>query len=744
MKTAVIVISLILSFVFGPRAYAHDGHIDPVLQELNDYLMAIQMLRIDDLKAAELFKSWQELRAESWKIRKLTDEKDLLANSETVLEQIIKTRGKQKQLLKDCRAYFAKMIQQESAIHFVIDEGISSIWNSSPIEVQVQHFKILLIEVKNKRNSKVDITMQSNASDEILFWNKQFTLAPQASRYTFVILAPLEEKQSKNTLQISDAHANTARALIEVKGTHTIERPYVLFPAKSVTKVVVPARDDTHIESNTAFLEAIKFSITDKQNGKNLSARIEVNDSDSTNYWTPLRGPSYAINRDFQWGWRTPFWDYQPGPYFYLHGEAELGVSPIGKNAKVYHGFEYRPAIIQVPANGKVDVALERWINMPELGWYSGQTHIHTTDLGIPVQFTRFWPLVSQAEDLHVSAILTLKGEWETHAIYSNEYPMGKRKTFSTADHIITYGEEFRNNPFGHLAFIGLRSLIQPISTGALGELGGPDYPPNSYILDEALAQGATTIAAHFGNFTEDVDTIQTVWPSTGFEMPVDIALGKIQLAEILGNGGNLSVWYDILNCGFKIAATAGPDWFIKDTPRVYVNLEDEDFTLDNWRKGLQNGKSFITNGPMLFFKVNGEHAGSVLNISEGIAEFEVEAEALTPDGNIPVEIIYNGEVILKTTNVSTKITLKDSGWIAVRCEGAHSNPVYVNFEGRPAGYPEPAERFIKIIDRLAEWVETKALFYDDEQKKAVLDVIGQGRDVYEKIIERAEDLGRK
>ena len=706
--------------------------------------MAIQMLRMDDPEAEELFRSWQELRAESWKIRHLTDEEDLLMNSDAVIEQVSKTRAKQKQLLQDCHAYFSKMIQKESAIHFVVDQTITSIWRSVPIEVQVQHVKVLLIKVENKRNSKVYITMQGEASDQILFWNKRFTIAPQASRYTFVLLAPLEEKQSENMLQISDSLGHTAVAVVEVKGTPTKEDPYVLLPDEGPTRVVVPTRDEKPIVANPPFLEAIKFTVIDKHTGKPMAARIEVKDGDSTNYWNPLKGPSYAVGRNLEWGWRTPLWDYQPGPYFYMHGEVELGVSPIGKTAKVYHGFEYRPATIPVPSNGIVDVALERWINMPELGWFSGQTHIHTTDVGIPVQLTRFWPLVSQAEDLHVSAILTLKGEWETHAIYANEYPMGERKAFSTPSHIITYGEEFRNNPFGHLAFIGLKSLIQPISTGALGELGGPDYPPNAYILDEALRQGATTMAAHFGNFNERVDKIQTGWPSTGFEMPVDIALGKIHLAEILGNGGNLSVWYDILNCGFKIPATAGPDWVIKDSPRVYVNLEGKDFTLDNWRKGLQAGKSFITHGPMLFFKVEGEYPGSTLTVREGPVEFQVEAEALTPNGNIPVEIIHNGEVILKNTEVSTKITFKDSGWIAVRCEGAHSNPVYINFEGRPPGYAEPAEKFIKIIERLTEWVETKALFYNEDQKEVVLGVIAQGTDVYEKIIERADELGRR
>ena len=448
-----------------------------------------------------------------------------------------------------------------------------------------------------------------------------------------------------------------------------------------------------------------------------------------------------AIGRDF--GWRTSIWEHQPGPYFYLKGDASLATDPGGKMVEVYHGFEYIPQSFTVPENGKVEVAMKRWINMPQQGWIAGHTHIHTTDVGIPVQFNQYWPLVSQAEDLHVSAILSLKGEWMTHAIYANEYPMGERKAFSTEDYIIAYGEEYRSNPYGHLAFIGLDQLIQPISSGALGELGGPDYPPNTTVLDEALDQGANTIAAHFGNFTKDVTQIKTPWPSTGFEMPVDIALGKIQLAEIYGNGGQLDVWYDILNCGFKVPATAGPDWVIKDTPRVYVYLGEQPFTWDNWRFGLQKGRSFITKGPMLFFEVDGKKPGSEIHIKTGSNQVRVTAEAKIPNGTRPVEILFNGEVIHRGSNINASIALNDSGWIAARCDGAHSNPVYVEFEGRSAGFSAPALKFIDIIDRLQQWVNDKGLFESEEQKKEVLSVLSAGRDIYQKIVKQAKELGR-
>ena len=191
MKTAAIIVSLVFSLIFVTPSYGHDGHADPVLQEINDYLMAIQLMRIKDAAAANIFKTWHEHRTESWEIRNLTDEQNLLINADAVMKQISKTRAKQKQLLQECRAYFAKLVDQGPAIRFIVNQSITASWDSPALEVQEGHFKVVLVEVQNNRTSKVKLSMKSDYSDEILFWNKQFSLEANASRFTFVVLSPL-------------------------------------------------------------------------------------------------------------------------------------------------------------------------------------------------------------------------------------------------------------------------------------------------------------------------------------------------------------------------------------------------------------------------------------------------------------------------------------------------------------------------------------------------------------------------
>jgi hypothetical protein len=347
---------------------------------------------------------------------------------------------------------------------------------------------------------------------------------------------------------------------------------------------------------------------------------------------------------------------------------------------------------------------------------------------------------VARGEDIGVTNILTLKGEWTSHAIYANEYPMGIVPWASDPHHVIAYGEEYRNNPYGHVCLLGLQELLEPISSGALGELGGPDYPPNLFVLEAALAQGATTVGAHFGGSILDEAPIATPWPSTGFEMPADVALGKLQVAELYGNAGERDVWYRLLNCGFELPATAGPDWVIKDTPRTYVFLGDEPLSFEAWTEGLRLGRSFVTQGPMLFFEVEGQRPGARLHFAESSRSLRVRASALVPDGSLPVEIVVNGEVVAAGTDLSTSVEVADSAWIAARTESAHSNPVYVTLAGRPRGRAEDARVFMAVLDRLARWVERKGLFDTPEQRETVLKVIGAGRAVYESIVERATE----
>lgn len=736
--------SLILSIILlmmTNLSSAHDPQTNPELAELNDYMMAIQTLRHSDSGAESLFKQWQTLREESWKIRELTDEQGLDIKHPEVQEQVKHTTDLRNQLLQGSRSYFSKKMDQFPSVQIQLGDEISISELSSAVEAPVGSRKVVLVEFRSDRAGHNHLSLESSESQEILFWSKEITLTDSEPRYTFVYVSPMDEGPEAATITINQEDQSIGTFTVRANGT--LPATYTWYnhiPADSPTDInhAEYSENEEVIDSENS----IRFDIRDEETGEPLPVRVDVKDEEGNSYWTPLQSPSYAVNRESS-GWQTPLWTFQNGPFFYINGKATLGVDPQGKTARIYHGFEYVPAEVEIPDDGVLTESPKRWINMENRGWYSGHTHIHTTDVGLPVQYSRFWPLVTQGEGLGVSAILTLQGERADHAIYADEYPMGPLKSHSTADHLITYGEEYRSNPYGHLALLGLDRLIFPIASGSLGEMGGPDYPPNEFVLEDAVEQGGVTIGAHFGSYITEGEPVHAAWPSTGFEMPVNVALGNMHLAEIYGNAGQLDIWYKLLNSGFNIFATSGPDWSMKDTPRAYVYLGNETFNVDNWLDGLKQGRSFITKGPMLFFTVDGLKPGNEISINDSTASVRVEASALNPKGMQPVEIVVNGEVVATGNGVAQSITLNDSAWISARTEGAHTNPVFINFKNRPRGYAEETTEFISVINRLEEWVQTKALFESDEQKETVLDLLEEGRSVYENISDRAVELGR-
>ena len=730
-----LIVVLLLMHAPAP-AQAHERFTDPVLAELNDYLMAVQILRLHDPRAGELFNLWRSTRDASWKIRELTDQQNLPIQSAPVQKQVAAAREARNRLRESCRDYFASLEQKLPIAHFRIGRDVRVSWPDRMLESRLGARDVILIKLTNERATRVHAELSAERNDQILFWTRTLTVEPSDFRYTFAYLAFLTPGPAAARLTLK---ADPGVQRIDINASGIPMRAEVipsLMPGTSSYGVALAEAGRVDKRDPAPFPSPfIQFRVRDAKTGTPLPARVEVIDQQKQFHWTPVRGPSYSVGRQ-KVGWRTPLWEFQPGPYFYIDGYADLGVDPAGKVARFYHGFEYRPAEVRVPADGIVDARLERWIDMRELGWYSGQTHIHTTDAGLPVQFSEFWPSVSRAEDLGVSYILTLKGEWDTHAVYSEEYPMGPIASASTPTHIIAYGQEYRSNPYGHLALLGVDRLIEPISSGAVGELGGADYPPNAFALDAALAMGAATVGAHFGNYILQDKPVRTRWPSTGFEMPVDVALKKMQLAEVYGNGGQRDVWYKLLNCGFELAAVAGPDWEIKDTPRTYVYLGDTPLTLKDWTEGLKRGTSFVTQGPMLFFQVDGARPGARLHYPGRPQTVRVDARAMTPDGSRPVEIVVNGRVVASGSEISQDITLEDSAWIAARTDGAHSNPVYVALQGRPRGSAADARDFVAVTDRLIQWVGEKGLFDTPQQKETVLNVLREGRLVFSRIVD--------
>jgi hypothetical protein len=107
---------------------------------------------------------------------------------------------------------------------------------------------------------------------------------------------------------------------------------------------------------------------------------------------------------------------------------------------------------------------------------------------------------------------------------------------------------------------------------------------------------------------------------------------------------------------------------------RVYVQV-DGDLTYAKWWNGLKAGRVFVSNGPLLRCRANGELPGHVFKASQAEAlSLRLDAKLDSRDAMSALEIIQNGHVVRtvplsewkKTGSLGT-VTFQESGWFLVR-----------------------------------------------------------------------------
>ncbi|HEY3132513.1 MAG TPA: CehA/McbA family metallohydrolase [Acidobacteriota bacterium] len=342
--------------------------------------------------------------------------------------------------------------------------------------------------------------------------------------------------------------------------------------------------------------------------------------------------------------------------HFIGPGSFEMELSPGVHTLLAERGTEYLPDSTRIDAlsgrKTKVTVHLRRWISMNRHGWYSGDLHNHR-----PLEEV---PALLLAEDLNIAPTLT-DWIWEDRP---RSAPPQTSESIRRVDLNHYYSvldkevERLEQGP-GAVDLLGLRSII-PFSGYRL-------YPPSDVYCHLAHAQGGY------------VDAEKILWRDAA----ALVALGHIDFAGIVHNHFNrhgveletdkwgmipkyrpefntvagmplwsMDVYYRWLNCGFRLPVSAGSASGVKASPlgynRVYVKVAGP-LSYEKWFESLKAGRSFATNGPMLFFTVDGKELGSVLQFDGGKSQrVKIRAEAVSPRPLDRMEIIFRGR-ILKT-----------------------------------------------------------------------------------------------
>jgi hypothetical protein len=415
-------------------------------------------------------------------------------------------------------------------------------------------------------------------------------------------------------------------------------------------------------------------------------------------------------------------------------------------------GPEYRPFRTTIDGRAGKDVTLRvtlsRWTDMNRQGWYSGDLHNHRRSEDMP--------LLLLAEDLNLAPTLS---DWIWDDRQRSEPPQGGEAirqvdathVFSVLDKEV---ERLKAGP-GAVDLLGLRSRI-PFDGYLL-------HPTNDVFARQAHAQGAW------------VDAEKIVWRDSA----ALAALGHIDFAGIVYNHFNrqdvetetdswgmipksraelktpagmplwaMEVYYRFLNCGFRLPVSAGSASGVKAAPlgynRVYVKL-DGPFAYERWFRALKAGRSFATNGPMLFLTVDGAEPGGVLRLAKsGRRRVRIRAEASSQTPMDRLEVIFRGRT-LKTVRGAEKLTadfivnVDETGWFAARAferpdhtvRFAHTSPVYAEVAGQSGVVRDDARFFVEWMDREIAFYKSLPGFREPAHREAMLALFTSARQVY-------------
>ena len=306
------------------------------------------------------------------------------------------------------------------------------------------------------------------------------------------------------------------------------------------------------------------------------------------------------------------------------------------------------------------------------------------------------------------------------------------------------------------MAFFRLKSLVEPLYTGFRNTKYWEDYPPNYNQAEAAQKQGAAVTYVHPGM----VPNFEALGGAGAHELPVDLALGQVDAMDVVSNNDEIAcmqLWYRLLNCGFRLAISAGTDSFtnVADhyTPgggRVYVHAGSE-LRYDEWVANYKRGRSFASNGPVITLAVDGKEPGDEIRFPAGSTQ-KVRVRA-TLHTQVPVdrfEVVVNGEPVKAAAGQGTideQIPLTHSSWIAARAIGpwsrlvlndiqafAHTSPVYVRFGDERIAHEEDARFWIEWIDKLIAQVNQRGRFATPERKREVVELFQRAQEVYRRI----------
>lgn len=420
----------------------------------------------------------------------------------------------------------------------------------------------------------------------------------------------------------------------------------------------------------------------------------------------------------------------QPSTVIVADGEYEIeGIA----------GLETEKGRVVVRGEGGMATArvpLRRFSNLRATNRFGGNTHLHLQKM-TREQADRYLHEHPTADGLDVLFISHLRRAEADEDYITNAYPIGALPGTSANGLLMHNGEEHRHNfggggeGFGHVMLLDIPALIRPVSIGPGIMKAGTDSPPLRVGIDEAKAQGGRAIWCH-NDF--------------GFEDVPNLVSGRLDAVNIFDGGsrdGYERTFYVYLNAGYRVPFSTGTDWGLYDYSRVYVHVEGP-LSVRGWLSRLAEGRSFITNGPLLELLVNGAEPGETIALQSDLEEVRATGRCVSRHAFGTLELVQNGEVIEAVAakpvgahwegEFSRTVRMSEPGWFALRTRGggknefgkdlfSHTSAVYVTVGGTAIRSAVALDQLRSRVEQGKETIEAKAVFGTSGERQSVLRV---------------------
>jgi hypothetical protein len=482
----------------------------------------------------------------------------------------------------------------------------------------------------------------------------------------------------------------------------------------------------------------LRVKIVDRDTGQPAFCRVNVVGSDG-NYYEPQDSQlaPWSLHRAGNRLGKGPFRYY--GWFFFTPGTFEVRVPAGATRVEVWKGYEFRPlsrtVSVVVGATQPLQLELQRVAAVSDVGYYSGDTHIHLPRLNA-TDDARALDLMA-AEDIQFGFFLSANdgkgysGNMDRQVI-ARQRSLGPDSVARRGLYEIASGQEMVTRSYGHLGLLLHRRIVLAGLTVDINR-----WPLLGLIGQETRELGGYSFNLHGGYAGEIyIDFAQRA--TDGVEL--------LQFADYRGIA--LEGWYRILNIGYRFAALGASDYpycrALGDC-RTYVYHPTRPDPAQ-WIRGAVAGRSFFTTGPLVLLEVDGARPGDVIE-RQGSGTQLLRARVRLRSEVAPVthvELVVNGRSVGRRElapaeqgtwfELEHELKIDGPAWIAARAWSAslpgqpdaeaHTNPVLVTIDRKLPYREADLDWLVEKVDGQIAGLRSREF----EEKPAALEFFNASR----------------